>query len=732
MVRSRWRQLRARILTWSFVPTVAILAAVAVLTFLSYEGKLEDEIEARNRERTYQAASRLREEVLKFSENLVSLARTLAIYEDYPVGQRSALQDARRRLASFDGGVILLDSRGQVMGAEPGRPEIFRQDWSDRLFFRRLLGGEGVVVSDALADGPGGSQVVVVAVPITSHRGDFLGALAGMFRLGEPTISAFYASLVRLRIGEQGTAILVDSSGQVIYHPEADQIGTQFEDPDLLGRVLAGQIDAYRDGERVVGIAPVPGTPWGLVTEDEWASLTTASRSYQRLLLGLLILGIILPAVGFGFLAHERRREALDRARLEQQMRVARVIQQTLLPKSMPNLAGWRMTGHYQPAQAVGGDFYDYLRLDDGRLGLLIGDVTDKGVPAALVMATTRSLLRSTARGSGSPGRVLQQVNELLVREIPPKMFVTCLYAILDPKTGRLRFANAGHNLPYRTRNGARNGAHNGSGQAVELRATGMPLGLMSGMVYEEVETTIEPGECLVFYSDGLVEAHNSHREMFGNARLQAILSQGAAQCPSLIQRLLSELESFTGRGWQQEDDVTLLTLHRGTPEDCRPGDEAGPPGAGHWQILDHFSLPSEPGGEQHAIEKVSRAVEELGLSARQLDRLRTAVGEATMNAMEHGNEYRADLPVDIEVLCSSESIAVRITDQGSGPPPGVPEEPDIEAKIAGLQSPRGWGTFLIKKMMDCVNVVQDETGHTVELVMLRGQRGEETAGAAP
>lgn len=729
MVRSRWRQIRARIITWSFVPTVAILAAVAVLTFLSYESKLEDEIEARNRERTFQAASRLREEVGKFSETLVGLARTLAIYEDYPVGQRSALQAARQRMASFDGGVVLLDSRGQVMGAEPGRPEIFRQDWSDRLFFRRLLSGESVVVSDALPDGPQGSEVVVVAVPITSHRGDFLGALAGMFRLGEPTISAFYASLVRLRIGERGTAILVDSSGQVIYHPDADLIGTQFEDPDLLSRVRAGQIDAYRDGDRVVGIAPVPGTPWGLVTEDEWASLTSASRSYQRLLLGLLILGIILPAVGFGFLAHERRREALERARLEQQMRVARVIQQTLLPKSTPNLAGWRVTGHYQPAQAVGGDFYDYVTLDDGRLGLLIGDVTDKGVPAALVMATTRSLLRSTARGLGSPGQVLQQVNELLVREIPPKMFVTCLYAILDPRTGRLRFANAGHNLPYRTRNGA----GNGNGHALELRATGMPLGLMSGMEYEEVETTIEPGECLVFYSDGLVEAHNPQREMFGNARLKEILSQGAVRCPTVIQRLLSELEAFTGRGWQQEDDVTLLTLHRGTPEDCRPGDEAGSPGAGtDWQILDHFSLPSEPGGEHHAIEKVGRAVEKLGLSPRQLDRLRTAVGEATMNAMEHGNRYRAELPVDFEVLCSPEAVAVRISDRGSGPPPGEPEVPDIEAKIAGLQSPRGWGTFLMKKMMDCVNVVQDETGHTVELVMLREQQEEETADATP
>ncbi|HSJ55401.1 MAG TPA: SpoIIE family protein phosphatase, partial [Anaerolineae bacterium] len=501
-------------------------------------------------------------------------------------------------------GVVLLDSRGQVMGAEPARPEILRQDWSDRLFFGRLLGGESVVVSDASADGAGGTQVVVIAVPITSHRGDFLGALAGMFRLGEPTVSAFYASVVRLRIGESGNAIVVDSNGQIIYHPEAEEIGRQFEDREVLSRVLAGQIDAYRDGARVVGFAPVPGTPWGLVTEDDWANLTGPSRSYQRLLLGLLILGIVLPAVGFGFLAHERRREALERARLEQQMRVARVIQQTLLPKSAPNLAGWQVTGHYQPAQAVGGDFYDYVTLDDGRLGLLIGDVTDKGVPAALVMATTRSLLRSVARSLESPGQVLQQVNELLVREIPPKMFVTCLYAILDPRTGRLRFANAGHNLPYRTRNGTGNGTGNGSGQAAELRATGMPLGLMSGMVYEEAETTIQPGECLVFYSDGLVEAHNPHREMFGNPRLQALLSSGGEQCPALIPRLLSELEAFTGRGWQQEDDVTLLTLHRGTPTDCGAGGGAG------WEILGQFSLASEPGGERHAIEQVSRAVE--------------------------------------------------------------------------------------------------------------------------
>src|SRR5690242_7287114 len=130
-------------------------------------------------------------------------------------------------------------------------------------------------------------------------------------------------------------------------------------------------------------------------------------------------------------------------------MRIARLIQQTLLPKELPALPGWNVAAYYQPARAVGGDFYDFLALGDGQLGMVIGDVTDKGVPAALVMATTRSILRTAAQGETSPGHVLQQANNLLCPDIPPKMFVTCLYAILDPEPGRIRYANAGHDLPY-------------------------------------------------------------------------------------------------------------------------------------------------------------------------------------------------------------------------------------------------------------------------------------------
>src|SRR5439155_7963145 len=133
------------------------------------------------------------------------------------------------------------------------------------------------------------------------------------------------------------------------------------------------------------------------------------------------------------------------------------------------------------------------LSLADGRLGLVVGDVSDKGVPAALVMATTRSIVRSAAIDGGSPGGVLARVNNLLVPDIPANMFVTCLYAILDPRSGRLEFANAGHDLPY-WRHG---------GGATELRATGMPLGLMSDMDYEEREVTLGAGEGVLLYSDG-------------------------------------------------------------------------------------------------------------------------------------------------------------------------------------------------------------------------------------
>ena len=247
--------------------------------------------------------------------------------------------------------------------------------------------------------------------------------------------------------------------------------------------------------------------------------------------------------------------ERIERERVEQELRVARRIQQASLPKEVPEPEGWVISPYYQPAKEVGGDFYDFHPLSEGRLGLVIGDATGKGVPAALVMSTTCGMLRLAAQSSSSPGEMLQRVNETLFPYIPPNMFVTCFYAILDPNSGSLTYANAGHDLPYLYRNG----------EAEELRARGMPLGLMPEMGYEEKETILQAGEAALLYSDGLVEAHGPQGDMFGFPRLQALVAEHG-EARSLGTLLLEELYSFTGEEWEQEDDITLLTLRCSAP----------------------------------------------------------------------------------------------------------------------------------------------------------------------
>ena len=244
---------------------------------------------------------------------------------------------------------------------------------------------------------------------------------------------------------------------------------------------------------------------------------------------------------------------SLMRQSTEQELRLARSIQRASLPEEVPELAGWQISPFYRPAREVGGDFYDFIEIDDERLGIVLGDATGKGVPAALVMASTRSMLRAVAQASNySPADVLGRVNDSLVADIPPNMFVTCFYAILDPKSGSLSYANAGHDLPYVRR----------GGDCEELMAREMPLGLMPGMNYEEKEIAFDAGEVAFFYTDGLVEAHAPDGEMFGFPRLRALIAEHAEK-ESLEEALLGELYFFVGEGWEQEDDIPLLTLRR-------------------------------------------------------------------------------------------------------------------------------------------------------------------------
>jgi serine phosphatase RsbU (regulator of sigma subunit)/anti-sigma regulatory factor (Ser/Thr protein kinase) len=424
------------------------------------------------------------------------------------------------------------------------------------------------------------------------------------------------------------------------------------------------------------------------------------------------------PAIRVAQLVREQAVEIQARERLEQEMRVATLIQQQFLPRELPHLPDWQVAAYYGPARAVGGDFYDFIALPDGRIGIVTGDVTDKGVPAALIMARTQSVLRGEAPRSISPAAVLERANEILLPEMPARMFVTCLYMILEPETGKVVYANAGHNLPYvRTANGV-----------IELRATGMPLGLLPGMDYPEHEAVLAPGESVLLYSDGLVEAHDRAGDMFGFPRLRELM---ATELPSteLLDHLLDELHGFVGKGWDQEDDITLVALQRtggfemtidevpaqtasltsvATPPTPRQGVRA----------LLRASLPGEQGNERVAMDQVAAAVAELGIAPDRVERLKTAVSEAAMNAIEYGSQNDPTIPVDIAVDVEGDDLVVRITDRGLSGPIGSAEEPDLEKKLAGDQKPRGWGLFLIKHMVDAMEVTAHGTGQTVALTL--------------
>jgi serine phosphatase RsbU (regulator of sigma subunit) len=247
-----------------------------------------------------------------------------------------------------------------------------------------------------------------------------------------------------------------------------------------------------------------------------------------------------LATTGPKLLGQRLKQEERERERIEQELLVARRIQQASLPKEVPELEGWKISPYYRPAREVGGDFYDFHLLPDGRLGVVVGDATGKGVPAALVMSTTCGMLQLAAQalGSSSPGEVLREVNEALLARIPQNMFVTCFYAILEPESASLIYANAGHDLPYLQRRGA----------AEELRARGMPLGLMPGMRYEEKETTLQAGDAALFYSDGVVEAHDPKGEMFGFPRLRALIAEHAEEERPLGEFLMGSFTPSLGR----------------------------------------------------------------------------------------------------------------------------------------------------------------------------------------
>lgn len=295
------RSLQAKIIIWSFVPALLILLAVALAMFFAYQRVTQTLALERDKELTRLAAGQLTVQLNPYVQDLDALARLSTINRGDAQAQQAALRSARSRLVVFDGGAVILDSRGRVSATEPERSDIVGDDWSSREYFREIVAFPAPVFSNILADGPDGADVIAVAVPIIGEQGEFRGVLLGMFKLGPTAVSALYGSIVKLQVADSRNAFVVDGQGRVIYDGDFARIGQDASAELAVQQVLAGRSDAITtrapDGSSLVaGFAPVPGTPWGLVTREDPGVLTGTFREFGQFLILLLVLGVLIPA----------------------------------------------------------------------------------------------------------------------------------------------------------------------------------------------------------------------------------------------------------------------------------------------------------------------------------------------------------------------------------------------------------------------------------------------------
>ncbi len=318
MVFPRFRsRLSNKIVAWSFIPTVIILFLVALMVYVAYQRVTEELVLKRDEELTRLSAGEISASFEEYIDRLTTLTRLPDIYAGAPQNQRLALLASRNQLIFFDAGVYLLNHLGHVVAALPENPRLLGQDWSNRSFFRTMVRGPALYISNIEPNGPNGEEVIALAVPILGERGEFRGVAAGMFLLDVNSVSPFYGALIKLRIGRSGNAYLVDSNRRILFTNFSQQIGELFTSHPVANQALTGRVGVTRtrslDGRDIVaGYAPIPRTSWTLIVEENWSDLALTSQGYLRFLWILLVLGVLIPTLTMAFGVQRVTRPLMD------------------------------------------------------------------------------------------------------------------------------------------------------------------------------------------------------------------------------------------------------------------------------------------------------------------------------------------------------------------------------------------------------------------------------------
>ena len=567
-----WRESRARILAAVILLATLGLFGAATYSYLSYRRAAEELIIERDRQVALLTAVRLRDELGKLADELQALARSQSLYLGLTDRQRLFLRGASQRLSLFDGGVILMDNSGRVRATVPERWDIMSDDWSSQEFFKSMLVAQPPAIhfSPVLDIGPGDTPVVVMSVPVLGENKEMVGVLSGLFRLGQSQVSAFYASIVRLRLTGSGDTHIVDAAGRIIYDAGYQRIGDTIDGELVrLGVTPAiGQLNSAKtqggarraqdaEGHEVVtAFAPVPGTDWMLVTETDWTAAMAPVQRFATGLIALLALGIIIPATGVALLARGQRSDLLGRDQVAIEGRLSKQVRQRLLPRQAPLLNGWDIGVYHRSAtgSTIAHDMHDFLLLPDGRLMTSLATVAEQDIATVHLLSTLRTGFRMAACHAQSAGQVLTECNNLICPELRPQSAVTSIFAILDPEDGRLQVASAGFCAPLWWR----------GSDLIEMREGGTFLGETLGHEYLHEEVLLAPGESLILYSPGVLGVRPETGDTFGPERARATLSaSGKATGQGIVDALSRDLTTFAETNSLNHQDITVIALSR-------------------------------------------------------------------------------------------------------------------------------------------------------------------------
>ncbi len=460
-----------------------------------------------------------------------------------------------------------------------------------------------------------------------------------------------------------------------------------------------------------------PGDPEALT--DKWiVSLTreTEPQSWERTTVAGKILEVSTgptPVGGFVNIVTditERKRVEAElqaangiimdqKERMEKELNVAHEIQMSMVPLTFPPYPERKEFSIYatlEPAREVGGDFYDFFFIDEVHLCFCVGDVSGKGVPAALFMAVTKTLVKSRAANDFSPASILTHVNDELGRDNDACMFVTLFLGILDVKTGALTYTNAGHNPPYLLQS---------DGGVIQLdQRHGLVVAAMEGTVYGEDKITVNPGDLLLMYTDGVTEAMDVNKELYSDERLTSLMSSRQFEsAEEIVDVTVSDVWDYQGDA-EQADDVTVLAVQF-----------FGEPEGEALQVLE-LSIKNRVDEIVRVKQSFNAFAERHGIAAGVRRKMNAVFEELLNNIVSYGHRDEGDHTIEVRAELSADRLAVTITDDGSPFNPFMSAVPDLTVSLEERE-PGGLGIHLVRNMMDEVSYRRRTNKNVVILV---------------